>query len=284
MRGDAKALGAAEWASTCGDVWAERWEDTDRGLAGLGPYLLSAIVERAPTGAFNAFEIGCGPGSTTLAVSAVCPQALITACDISPSLVEVAKRRAADAPSIRIVLGDAEAMAASEGPFDLLFSRHGVMFFPDPVRAFRALREAVNPGASFVFSCFQSWESNPWASELGSAAAGRTLPTPGQEPGGFAFADPDYVREVLSSGGWIEAQSQSVDFRYAAAEGDDPVEAALSFLLDIGPASRIVQSLPNDERNGAVQRMRQVIEHHFDGRQVAFPAAAWVWRARAPEA
>jgi SAM-dependent methyltransferase len=279
---EAKSIGAAEWASASGDAWAQRWRDTDRGLAGLAPYLLSAITERAPVGRFAAFEIGCGPGSTALAVAESCPQALITACDISPALVEVARQRTADVSGIRVLLGDAETIAASGGPFDLLFSRHGVMFFQDPVHAFRSFREAANPGASLVFSCFQNWQSNPWASELASAAAGCTVPLPGREPGGFAFADPDYVRQVLSLSGWVEAEPSSVGFRYVAAEGDNAVDNALSFFLEIGPASRVVQSLQEDERSGAIERILSVVEQHFNGKQVAFPAAAWIWRAKAP--
>jgi SAM-dependent methyltransferase len=275
------AAGVAEWATRSGSVWARRWRDTDAGLAGLSPHLLSAVTTRAPAGRFRAFDIGCGPGSTSIDLAAACPQAEIIACDVSPDLAEIARRRAADLPQIRVVEGDAEALAVSEGPFDLFFSRHGVMFFPDPVRAFRSFRDASNPGASLVFSCFQSWESNPWASELASAAAGRDLPPPGREPSGFAFAEPDYVREILESSGWTEASPREVTFDYVAGEGANAVEAALSFFSEIGPSSRVLESLSEPERQAAVERMREVIERHFDGHAVEFSAAAWIWSAKA---
>jgi hypothetical protein len=155
------------------------------------------------------------------------------------------------------------------------------MFFPDPVRAFRSFRNAANPGASLVFSCFQSWESNPWASGLASAAAGRKLPAPGREPSGFAFAEPDYVREILDSSGWEPFEPTAVTFDYVAAKGDDVVSDAMSFLGEIGPASRVVDSMPEEDRGAAVQRMRSVIEEHSDGAAVVFPAAVWIWSARA---
>lgn len=281
MKEDALKTAAPEWATTSGDAWARRWRDTDAGLAGLSPYLLSAISASAPAGPFKAFEVGCGAGSTAIAVAGALPQATITACDISPALVHIARQRTQDMPAIRVLSGDAEALAANEGPFDLIFSRHGVMFFPDPVRAFRALRSAANPGASLVFSCFRGWASNPWASELASAAAGRPLPSPGREPSGFAFADRDYVRQIFSSSGWIEAEPRAVDFAYVAAQGHDAVEHAMAYLSEIGPASRIFDSMPEQDRSGAVERMRSVIEAHFDGEAVAFPAAAWIWRATA---
>jgi SAM-dependent methyltransferase len=270
-----------DWAKASGDIWAKRWRDTDRGLAPLHPHLISAVARRAPKSPFRAFDVGCGPGSTSIAIAEACPAAAIVGCDVSPALVEVAKRRVADNGRIRLIIGDAETVAPNEGPFDLIFSRHGVMFFDDPVRAFRSLRSAARRGASLVFSCFQAWELNPWASELASVAAGEALPMPGREPGGFAFADPDYVRDILNSSGWDGGKNESVEFRYVAAEGDDAVADALSFMTDIGPASRILQSLPEEDRGAASERMRAVLERQFDGNEVVFPAAAWLWTATA---
>ena len=273
-----------EWATKGGSVWARRWRDTDAGLAGLSPHLLSAITACAPVGPFRAFDIGCGPGTTTLEVAAACPAAEIVACDVSADLAAIARQRSADSPNVRVVEGDAEALSSSEGPFDMFFSRHGVMFFPDPVRAFRSFRMAANPGACLVFSCFQSWDLNPWASELASAAADNDLPAPSREPSGFAFADPDYVREILSSSGWSEARPIGVTFDYVAGKGANAVDDALSFFSELGPSSRLLESLPEQDRQGAMERMNKVIERHHDGSTVTFQAAAWIWSARAAAA
>jgi len=272
---------AIDWAKTSGDNWAQRWKDTDRCLEPLHPYLVSAVADRAPAGPFRALDIGCGPGSTSIAVAEACPEASIVACDISPALVHIARERTARLRGIHVILGDAESVAGSEAPFDLFFSRHGVMFFADPVRAFRSFRSAANSGGALVFSCFQGWELNPWASELASAAAGKILPPPGRESGGFAFADSDYVLQILGSAGWSGARPEPTSFRYVAGEGRNAVTDALSFTTELGPASRVLQSLPDDERGDAVQRMRGVIEQYFNGSTVVFPAAAWIWSATA---
>jgi SAM-dependent methyltransferase len=272
-----------DWASTSGDIWARRWKDTDRALADLSPHLLSAVAECAPPGGFHGFEVGCGPGTTTIAIADRWPGATITACDISPALAAIAEHRTADRPNVRVLTDDAEALAVAEGPFDLIYSRHGVMFFPDPVRAFRVLRSAANPGGSLVFSCFQSWDLNPWASEVANAAAGQVLPAPGREPSGFAFAEPDYVLQILHASGWTDAEATPVSFRYVAGEGEHAVGEVLSFLADLGPASRVLQSLPPEERTDALERMRGVTERHLNRGTIVFPAAAWIWRAKAPQ-
>ena len=274
------AAGVSQWATRSGSVWARRWRDTDAGLAGLAPYLLAAVKESAP-GAVRAFEIGCGPGSTALEVAAALPDAEIVACDVSSELAGIARQRAVDLPHVRVVEGDAEVVARSEGPFDLFFSRHGTMFFDDPVQAFGSFRSAATTGASLVFSCFQSWESNPWASALACAVADRELPAPGREQSGFAFADPAYVRDIFAASGWVESDLHDVRFNYVAGQGADAVDHALGFFSELGPSARLLESLSKQERSDALDRMRTLIEQHHDGGRVSFPAAAWIWSAKA---
>ena len=266
-----------DWATASGDAWAELWEHTDRGLEGLSSHLLSAMLAASPKDSFRAFDVGCGPGSTSIALAEARPAASIVACDVSPSLVRVAGERTDRIANIEVVLGDAEAVAKDRGPFDLIFSRHGVMFFPDPVQAFRNLRDSAGPDASLVFSCFQEWSANPWASELASAAAGQEVPPPGSAPSGFAFADPEYVREILASAGWTGAEPRAVNFNYDAGS----IASAMTFLARIGPASAMLRSLPAEEQDSARERMRLVLEARSDGITVSFPAAAWIWSAKA---
>ena len=275
---------ASEWQAATGDIWARRWADLDRALGDLSPHLVSALVEAAPTGPFRAFDLGCGAGTTTIAVAKKRPDADIVACDLSPSLARIARERTEENPSIRVVLGDAEELARSEGPFDLIFSRHGVMFFSDPARAFTSLRQAAAPGAPLVFSCFHQWEKNPWASELAAAAAGHELPAPGREPSGFAFSDPNYVREILDSSGWVEGEPREVPFEYVAGEGPGALEEALSLLSDVGPASALMRTLGDGQRGAALQRLDKAVKRHWDGQAVRFAATAWIWSARAGSA
>ncbi len=270
-----------DWSGASGDIWARRWRDTDRALAGVGAALDQAILDAAPDGAFKALDVGCGPGTTSLSLATRRPDALILGCDLSAALVAIAAERASGLPNVRFVAEDAEQAARANGPFKLIFSRHGVMFFADPHRAFRALREATAEGGRLVFSCFRSWDENPWAAELASAAAGTALPPPGREPSGFAFADPDYVQDILSSAGWADAEPEPMDFSYVAGEGPEAIEQALDFLTELGPASRVLEGMEGGDRDAAVERVREAIAGHLREGRVTFSSAAWIWRAAA---
>ena len=209
------------------------------------------------------------------------PDASIIACDLSPSLARIAEERTIALPSVRVVLGNAEVIAESDGPFDLYFSRHGVMFFPDPVCAFRSLSRAANPGSSLVFSCFQGWKENAWASDVASETAGREISPPGREPSGFAFSDPDYVREILANSGWIQWDVRIATFDYVAGEGCHAVDQAISLLSEVGPASALLKAMDESDRKPALRRLRGVVERHFDSNSVRFPGSAWIWTAKA---
>lgn len=274
---------ASDWIARNGDVWAARWRDTDRALSGLEAPLHSAILEAAP-GIGRAFEVGCGAGSTTEQLALARPELSIMACDLSAALIDVAKERLQAFGNVDLRVGDAQEIAGKTGPFDLLYSRHGVMFFADSLKAFRDLRAAAKDSGSLVFSCFRSWSENPWASELASAALGRPAPSPGREPSGFALADPDYVHELLKEAGWASAEGRPISFRYVAGKGADAVDEAQSFLLDIGPASSAIRAMPDVEVAPAKERLRGALEHHFNGEAVEFEAAVWIWTAKASAA
>ena len=270
-----------DWSGTTGDIWSRHWRATDRGLERVGAALDAAILRLAPDRPFRVLDVGSGPGTTSLSLAARRPDAEIVGCDIAQSLIAIARERAGDAANILFVAEDAEAAARERGPFDLIVSRHGVMFFDDPERAFRVLRDAARPGGALVFSCFQAWEANPWASALANAAAGTVVPAPGREAGGFAFADADYVRELLSSAGWSEPTAEALTFRYVAGEGPDAVGEAMEFLGQLGPAARILEGKSGDARAAASSRMREVIEAHLREETVEFAGAAWIWVAEA---
>lgn len=265
-----------DWTGRSGDAWADEWRRTDRALAGLSAYLDQAILAATPE-AGSAIDIGCGAGGTSLALAIARPGLAITGIDISPALIAVARERAAGASNLTFRVADA-AKLGSPGA-DLLISRHGVMFFDDPVAGFAALRAATRPGATMVFSCFRAHADNEWA-VVADAAVGNGHSTPAAyAPGPFAFADHDFTLEMLTRAGWRNAAAQPIDFAYVAGAGDDPVDDALSFLSRIGPAARAIAEAPLERAGAMRDSLRAALAAHVRDRTVSFSGAAWIWTA-----
>ena len=262
---------AADWSGRVGEAWAQEWRRTDRAFAGLASHLNEAILAAAPAGPFTALDIGCGAGATSIALATAPPDASVVGVDLSAELVGVARQRAAGLANCRIEQGDAVLLAAASRP-DLLVSRHGVMFFPDPQAAFVALRHAATPAARLIFTCFAAIADNPWATLITDLPAQLT----GYTPGPFAFADPEQTRALLAGAGWAGDECR-IDFAYRAGAGDDPVSDALMLLDRIGPAATLLRDVPPDIHLGLLAALRSRLERQRVGSAVDFPAAAWLW-------
>ena len=271
---------ARDWAGRVGGTWAAEWQRTDRSFGDLAARLNAAILAGAPeTG--RALDIGCGAGATSLALAAARPRLAVTSADLSAEMLAVARERGAGLANLDFVEGDVLAVAAKRAPLDLMVSRHGVMFFADPIAAFAALHAAAAPGARLVFSCFRQPGENRWASEIAAAVTG-SPPAPREgAPGPFAFADRDRVANILAAAGWSAAAAEPVDYANRAGAGGDPVADAVSFFTRIGPAAPLLRDLPPAAREAALARIAAVCEKHRAGDAVDFPAAAWLWTARA---
>ncbi|MET0307382.1 MAG: class I SAM-dependent methyltransferase [Sphingomonas sp.] len=270
-----------DWQGAVGDVWAEEAQRTDRSFEGLAPALNAAIVAAAPAGPIDALDIGCGAGITSIAFADARPDARITGIDISPNLVTLARARLEGRRNLAFVVGDAVQEAPRHGPAQLLFSRHGVMFFLDPVAAFAALHAAAAPGARLIFSCFRAIDRNPWAALVATAAGSAPAPGRPDMPGPFAFADPALVTPILTAAGWNGVTCAPVDYAYRAGQGDDPVADAVAFFTRIGPTARLLHDMPAGERPATLARVEAVLAEHRSGDTVEFPAAAWIWSAHA---
>ncbi len=266
-----------DWQAQVGRTWAESYALTDRSFTGLTQRLVERIAERAGSAVL---DVGCGAGELALAVARMRPGARVIGVDVSHDLVEAARARAGDRhPDVEFVLADAASWSLPGFAPDLIVSRHGVMFFGDPVAAFAHLRAESQTGASLVFSCFRAAADNHWASTLA-----RLLDLPPSAdpyaPGPFAFADPAHVEAILGAAGWREIAFEPVDFAYIAGMGDDPVADALGFFRRIGPAAQSLRALEGEARAVAEARLRDWLEQHRSGNLIALGAAAWIVTAR----
>lgn len=267
-----------DWQGKVGDVWAQEWQRTDRSFAELTTHLHKAMLSQAPESG-HAVDIGCGAGETAIGLALAKPGLSVTGIDLSAGLLAMADSQAASVGNVEFIQGDAVAAAAECAPIDFYVSRHGVMFFDDPVAAFMAFRSAASPGCRMIFSCFRDWTLNGFAYEM-RALSDNVAPKVGA-PGPFAFADKDVVASILHDSGWQNAQAEAVDVSYIAGEGDDPVSDAVSFMRRIGPASRLIADADEEKRPALLDGLRNICEQHLEGGRVTFPAAAWIWSATA---
>lgn len=285
--GLAENLAGDEWRGRVGSSWAAEWVRTDRSFVGLTDHLVEAVSAALPLLAEPkqraVLDIGCGAGETALKLAVRRADFDVTGLDLSDDLVAVARQRGEGQSNLGFVAGDAGAWRGSghgSGSFDAALSRHGVMFFDDPVAAFVHLRRLMTPGAPLAFTCFAAREANPWASEV-AELIGAPPPADPHAPGPFAFADANRVHDILAASGWRDARPERIDYRYVAGGGGAPVADALDFFMRIGPAARTIATLEPSMVAALRPRLTVWLDAHVEDSEVRFPAAAWLWRATA---
>lgn len=279
---DPETIKAEDWAGEMGERWLANLSLFEGMIAPVGEALIAASGAR-PNEA--ALDVGCGGGATTIALAqAVGSGGRVTGLDISPALTGATLKRARDAGlgNVTCVTSDATIAELPPNAFDILFSRFGVMFFEDPVRAFRNLRSALKPTGRLIFACWAPPTENQWIlSVMGVLGKHVELPAPvPRAPGPFAFAEPDYVREILSGAGFKDVRIDTWrGTQYLAGKGSTPQSAA-EFVLNALSVGDLVRKQSADVQ----AKIRQDVEEAFaafstpDG--VAMNATAWFVSAR----
>jgi SAM-dependent methyltransferase len=270
------------WNQRVGPIWARHRRPVNEMI---GPHGEGALARAALSPGERVLDVGCGCGETTLTIAGrVGAGGRALGVDISAPMLEEARREAAarGVANADFLLADAQTAALPESDFDVLFSRFGVMFFGDPAAAFANLARALAPGGRLAFVCWQGIQHNPWMLEPLMAAAkvvSLPPPPPPDAPGPFAFADAARVTRILESAGFEAVAIEPVYERVRLAGG---LDAAVEFLLEIGPTASALREAPDVPREDVARAIREAISRHGTGDPIEIPSAAWQVTARRP--
>ncbi len=265
------------WNGPAGQRWAKHQENMDRNMRAITAALLPFA---APQPGERVLDLGCGSGTTTLLLAeAVGAGGNATGIDISVPMLALARTRAAGQWSnVEFIEADASAFAF-EAMYDLVFSRFGVMFFDEPVAAFRNIRRALKPEGRMVFVCWRQPSENPWA--LVPLEAARPLlpeqpPVDPYAPGPFAFAEKPRLEGILADAGFRGIEIEAFD---GPMNIGDSLEDASAMMLEIGPLSRAAAQLDDDVRAQIRKAVEAALVKFATPSGVTPPGACWLVRA-----
>jgi SAM-dependent methyltransferase len=271
----------ALWNGAAGRAWVDAQHVLDRLFAPFEDLLVEAV--RA-TSARSVLDVGCGTGSTTLAVArALGSTGRCLGIDLSEPMITLARARAAtERIPAEFVLADAQGHPFEPASVDLIISRFGVMFFADPVQAFSNLRRAARAGAQLRIIVWRTGAENPFMTTAERAAAPLLPNMPPRRPDGpgqFAFADRDRVHAILHESGWTGIDIERLDVACALAKQD-----LFLYVTRLGPVGLILQDADEETRAGVAETIRGAFDPYVHGDEVRFTAACWMVTAVCPAA
>ena len=264
------------WNGRMGTAWVSVEDYIDRMLEPISRVGIERAGARAGE---KVIDIGCGCGTTSLELAEL--GASVWGLDISRNMIDRANAKDHGGANVRFSVADAAA-ETYEAEHDVVFSRFGVMFFSDPVGAFRNIRSAMKPGARLVYLCWQAPQQNPWITIAGAAVAPfmpEDAPVPDPlAPGPFSMADPDRTRQVLEDAGLVDIAIEPVDKDLHLG---DHLEELMVFQKQIGPLSALLESADAETAEQATRAVEAAFAAHAADAGVSMRASAWLVTASA---
>lgn len=277
---DANTEQSEAWNGPVGLKWVRYQDRLDTMLA---PFAVALFSAANLAHGDKTLDIGCGCGITTLETAKlVGPQGRAHGIDLSAPMTGRARERATALGShATFDVADASAHDYSADPFDHLISRFGVMFFDDPIGAFKNLRRALKPTGRMTFVCWRSMPENSWLAAPTRVALPLLPPQPKGDPfapGPFAFADKIRVTGILADAGFKNVSFTPYDTPVILGRS---VEEALDQAMQIGPLARLLAEHDDDTKKRVSDVVAAELAKFLTPQGVSLTGATWIVQASA---
>jgi SAM-dependent methyltransferase len=212
------------------------------------------LVERLePAPGEHWLDLGCGAGD--VAFHAARAGAVVTGSDLSPTLVEAARRRAQEhGLDLTLEVADCQDLHYPVASFDVVSSSVGVIFAPDHERVAHELARVCRPGGRIGLT---AWRRDSGVGEM-FAAMTSFMPSPPAGAGSpFQWGDEAYVETML--GGTFELSFEELDTRHEGEHGGEMWEI---FRENFGPAFTLWNSLDEERRAALDEAMEACFERY----------------------
>jgi len=108
-------------------------------------------------------ETAAGTGIVTRKLrDALAKDARLTATDLNPPMLEVARAKFRAGEQVEFQPADATALPFADGSFDAVTCQFGIMFFPGKAKSCSEVFRVLAPGGRYVFSVWDSHRYNPF--------------------------------------------------------------------------------------------------------------------------
>lgn len=266
------------WSGKGGDIWVERQNAMDTMLSHLGEAALNKLNLNEGE---NVLDIGCGCGHTTLNIAKrISPDGQVTGLDISEPMLKRAKESANEMSISNASFNcvDVQTDDIGEEVYSAAFSRFGVMFFEDPIAAFRNINKSLITGASLSFVCWQSPALNPWQSLFIEAVKKYVdLPSPPpRSPSPFAFMESEYVTSILEENDFQNIKIEGHEAEVNMFSGRSLSDSVKDYISINPVVSGMLKDSTEQEKTEIINSAIEAFSPYYSAKGLMFPSATWL--------
>ena len=226
------------WNEGIGRKWVEEDDSMNERLSILTKELfLRSNIKRDD----KILDIGCGGGQTTFDASEMVGEnGYVVGADISKILLDLAESKYANTKNLEFKYCDVQNYEFKVNSFSKVISRFGVMFFENPIEAFKNIYNSLQEGGSLNFVCWTNVMENEFFTDPTNIIIkhiNKEFPEITRAPGPLAFSEEDYVKEILMSS---KFKNVKIDKVYSSISTNDSAEKDGALLLKLGLGGRLL--------------------------------------------
>jgi len=250
---------------------------------GLGPVFFvdfaDDIARRAVASApMRLLELAAGTGIVTRRLRDLLPQeARLTATDLNPPMLEVARGKFRADEAVEFEPADATALPFPDASFDAIICQFGVMFFPDKEKGYREAHRVLVSAGHYLFSVWDSHRHNPIGrliTEIVTEFFPHDPPQFYQVPFGYHRIDP--IKDSLEAAGFADLRIAVLSLNKTVH--DVPTYARALVLGN--PLVDQIRSRGGVDPEQIIERLAEAIPREFGTNPVRLPLQAIVFDAR----
>ena len=255
------------WDNTASHKWIQEYDSIKFRLKEVTEHFFKFLPKLDN---LKILDVGCGTGETLSYLSRIIDKnSKITAIDISQSMIEFAKNKLSAQSNFHqydFIVDDAQTHTFNKNYYDLLISRFGMMFFSNPLLAFKNLYHSLKKGGEMFFCTWSGIKENDF---FGiplitlSNFLNISIPNFDDQPGPMSLSKPSLIKSLLKNSGFIDTKVVTKKVNLIGLENMDQ---QLFILLNIGPAGRLFKEYKLDQDKKKISILKEQLKKNLKNR------------------
>ena len=265
---------------------ARHWEKHSGTIRAMfAPVTRALIKDAGIVKGQSVLDVAGGPGEPSLTIAEkVRPTGSVMCTDAVAEMVHAAEREAHRRGLTNVTFRqcNADSLPFGNDSFDVVVSRLGSMFFPDPLAAFREMLRVTKRGGALALVVWHKSELNPFAF-IATEVMSRYVETPAADPdapGAFRFAEPGKLASILIDAGAIDVRERVLKFQIEA-----PISPLEFWAMRSETSDTLREKLAKLSSEQAVRlasEVQEAVRGFFPNGHMKFPAQMIIVAARRP--